>query len=378
MSFDINNQYTGKLFGQDRIGHTTPDLEASETLRPWLPIAYPAPYLPGLRQDQGHPKLANVVLSSQNLVGQDKSGALVPAGLKCGSTAAASNDYTILVYGLSDVGFAINPQTGLYVAAAGEHVVLAAPSDAVAGNVTLPNGTIVAVSAGDITFAHACNLFPTGVVRPIGCTLRNVLQYIGGIKQVSLTGGILFTMDGVVPTNYVVHNYTHEMGTAIQTEYVLRVPWIGATPNTLTTLAATDGVVGYAQGYGRTFTHFTGAPAAGQLVAASQQLGDAGNFTNYDSTKHSINDIVGRVIGVVNMINKIGFSNRVRTLWDPSRLVGPMRDPNPSSIMMGGSATGGIDYTLNLTTDAAFITAKRQGKTIHDEYGTYVLVKVSL
>ena len=63
MPVDLNNQYTGKLFGQDRIGQTTPDLELSEPLKPWLPVPYPAPYLPGLRQDQGHPKLASVVLT---------------------------------------------------------------------------------------------------------------------------------------------------------------------------------------------------------------------------------------------------------------------------------------------------------------------------
>ena len=47
MPVDLNNQYTGKLFGQDRIGQTTPDLELSEPLKPWLPVPYPAPYLPG-------------------------------------------------------------------------------------------------------------------------------------------------------------------------------------------------------------------------------------------------------------------------------------------------------------------------------------------
>ena len=82
---DVNGQYYGQLYGQDRIGQTTPDLESSEWLRPWLPIAYPAPYLPTLRQDQGHPKLASIVIGAHQIVGQDKNGGLVPAGLFCGT-----------------------------------------------------------------------------------------------------------------------------------------------------------------------------------------------------------------------------------------------------------------------------------------------------
>ena len=127
MAFDINNQYTGNLFGRDRIGHTTPDAEATECLRPWLPVPYPAPYLPTARQDQGHPVLANVVLSSQQLVGQDSSGAFVPAGLFCGSQESdpghisnAAGLYCALKYSQGDVGFAYNAITGNLVAAAGE------------------------------------------------------------------------------------------------------------------------------------------------------------------------------------------------------------------------------------------------------------------
>src|SRR5271170_5050086 len=113
MAFDINNQYTGNLFGRDRVGHTTPDAEATECLRPWLPVPYPAPYLPTIRQDQGHPVLANVVLSSNQLVGQDGSGAFVPAGLFCGTQATESlgGQYCVLKYSATDVGFAYNANT---------------------------------------------------------------------------------------------------------------------------------------------------------------------------------------------------------------------------------------------------------------------------
>jgi hypothetical protein len=86
----------------------------------------------------------------------------------------------------------------------------------------------------------------------------------------SLAGGILYRLEGLNPIGFQVMNYMHEMGTAIQTQYVLKVPWIGATPNTLQQDATTDGIQGYVQGYGRTFAHFTGLPTTGAGVTFSQ------------------------------------------------------------------------------------------------------------
>ena len=87
--FDVNNNYRGTFFGADRIGHTTPDPDASEPLRPFLPVQYPAPWLAGKRRDEGHPVGAQVVISAGQLVGLDKSGALVPAGMISGTQAAS-------------------------------------------------------------------------------------------------------------------------------------------------------------------------------------------------------------------------------------------------------------------------------------------------
>lgn len=392
MAFDINNTYTGNLFGRDRIGHTTPDAEATELLRPWLPLPYPAPYLPAKRQDQGHPVLANVVLSSQYLVGQDASGGIVPAGLFCGNTGsvaghATGGGYCALKYGSNDVGFTYNAITGLPVAAAGEVAVLASPSNGANTDIlTFQDGSTYAVTSGDLTTSQACALFPMGVVKPIGCTLRNVFQYLGGVTITSTTGGMQYSLNGVIPVKFQVHNYMHEMGTAIQTEYVLRVPWIGALPTTISTLASGDGVTGYAQSnYGRSFVHFTGASGTGggklaygnKVVASRASLGeDAGHFAPYDSTIHDLSDVAGRIIGIMNMYPIRDFANRVRTLWDPSRLVGPIKDPNPASIQMGGSATAGIDYALNLGTDGVFRQAFNQGKTLHNEYSTYVMILI--
>jgi hypothetical protein len=464
MSQDVHGQYTGKMFGQDRIGHTTPDLEASDSYRPWLPVAFPAPYLPGLRQDQGHPKAATKVLSSQMVVGLDKSGALVPAGLFCGlqangavlipsgvvvsasntvltltvankcavgefvkitdstgsspydglvlacqsgtntttivltisvgadgaKTAAnftvqsqAGGEYCILHYGTGSIdAFAVNPASSVGAAVvANSHVALAVPADAVNGTiVTLPDGTAITISTADISFATACDLFPTGVARPIGLATRDVYQYIGGVSVKSNAGGILYTLDPMNPIGFQVHNYTHEMGTAIQTDYVVRVPFVGATRGYLAALAITDSVSGYAPGYGLSFTHFTGDPKQGGLVVAAQGLQDAGNFATYDASKHTLADVCGRVIGVINMVDKIGYMARVKTLWDPSRMVGPYKDPNPASTMMGGSATGGLPYDINLTTDGLYKLYKDQKKTVTGKaaLGTYVLIRILL
>lgn len=380
MAFDVNNQYTGNLFGRDRIGHTTPDAEATECLRPWLPVPYPAPYLPSIRQDQGHPVLANVVLSSNQLVGQDTSGAFVPAGLFCGTQALKSlgGQYCALKYAASDVGFAYNAITGNIVAAAGEVAVIAAPTDGSdSDTITFYDGTTYSLQSGNVAAAKACALFPgtNGRVKPIGMCIRNVFQYLGGVDFSSTTPTLVYKLNGVIPIKFKVHNYMHEMGTAIQTAMVIRLPWIGANPGTLSSLATGDGVGGYIQSnYSRSFVHFTGAPTFGQMVMGSTDLGDAGNYTDWDGI--SVDDICGRIVGIQNMYPIRDYANRVRTLWDPSRLVGPIKDPNPSSIMMGGSATGGIDYQLNLGTDGVFKKAYDQGKTLHNEYSTYVLVKV--
>jgi len=553
MPIDVNGQYYGQLYGQDRIGQTTPDLESSEWLRPWLPIAYPAPWLPTLRQDQGHPKLAGIVIGAHMLVGKDKNGGLVPAGYASGTTQikADGGQYCVVVYSAADVGFAYNPQTSKLVASAGEYAVLAAPADGVVGDVvTLPNGITVTIKASDLDFAWKCDLFPYGlaslsgvdvstvstavpidapvitastlsagatvtfaaaagtdnlfgeidftvagvpvsvkllantsivdtvtainaaitaaataltaqatadtaagntagattataqaalltgtvaaqggvgftnqiiltgpvdatvagtnavaitnialddigtastaityaygICRPIGCAVRNVYQYIGGVNvganvtafATTSATGINYVLDGVVPVGFIVMNYMHEMGTAIQTQFVLKLPWIGATPTTLTTLASNDGVVGYVQAFGRTFTHFTGSGFAPGTGIAACSGADAGNFTLYNPAIHTPMDIVGRVLDVQNLV-PVGFLNRVRTLFDRP-MVGPMVDPNPAAIRMGGSATGGIPYHISVTTDAIFKRAYDQGKQLHPEYSTHVIVRVNL
>src|ERR1039458_10073811 len=98
------------------------------------------------------------------------------------ATKALGGQYCVSAYAPADVKFAFNAQSGARVTAAGQYAVLAAPSDGEAGDqVTLPSGQVITIQAGDLAFALTCDLFSTGKVRPIGCAVRNVYQYIGGV-----------------------------------------------------------------------------------------------------------------------------------------------------------------------------------------------------
>jgi hypothetical protein len=398
MSFDINNNYRGTFYGKDRMGFITPDVDASESLQPYLPVSYPAPWLPILRRDEGHPVAGGVVISKGMNVGVDKSGGLVPAGLLSGNTGNGGA-YCVVVYGSDDIGFTVNPATGNKVAAAGEYAVLACPNDATAGDTsaavtnssalskaTLPAG--VTITSGDITAGKACTIIPGGTARAIGYALRNVFQYLGGVNVITTTGGIQYLHDSMNPANYTIHNYMHEMGTAIRTDFVLRLPWIGANQGTINGYATTDSIAGFAgtTSWNMSFAHFTGASGSatgtlfpGASVVASDRLGaaDAGHFAPYNSTIHTADQIIGRVLGVESLYPIRDLQDRVRTQFDRANsLVGPFKESHPVQMMMGGSATRGLDYQVNLSGNGIFRLASDQGKTIRPEYATYVYVRV--
>lgn len=388
MPLDLNNNYSGAMFGTDRKGFTTPDADSSETLRPFIPLAYPAPWLPGRRRDDAHPVGAQVVLSSHQLVGQDKSGGFVPAGLFSGDQgtkggAATGEGYCAIKYGADDVGVAHNPRTGNLVAVAGETEFLAAPDNGATNDViTFPDGSTASPTASQLSFALACDMFPTGVARPIGYVIRNAWQFLGGVTIEDTTNGIKYSLQTVVPVKFQVHNYMHEMAIPVQTSFCLRLPWIGALPDTLATLAAGDSVANYVQSnFSRSFSHFTGVPKLGGLVVPSR-LGagfDAGNYSDYDAAAHGIDDIVGRVIGIEKMYPIRDGLDRVRSQFEgASSHRGPFTEPNWQTGQMAGSATRGLDYALHVTTNGLFRAALDQGKTIKDEYVSYVYVKVSV
>lgn len=458
MAFDQNNNYLGVYYANnDRLGFNTPDPDASSILRPFLPVSYPAPWLPTKRPDLAHPVGANKVMSVGYLVGVDKSGGLIPAGYFSGDTGRGG-PYCLVKYGKEDVGWAHNPQTGAVVQAEGEYALLAAPTEAQAGDsgvtgTITQGGTTVVVDAGtdenlakimvgqkitfenvaqvftvatevvenqgtktftveeeadaavgtaakilfvapvvdgvtlkatDIAFAKTCDLIPGGTARAIGFAIRDVYQYIGGVTVSSTTGGMTYTLDGVIPTKFKVHNYKHEAGNAIQSCFVLRLPWIGATPTTLQTLATNDGLPYVQTDFSRSFVHFTGtmgnAPGQlfrGCLVVPSTFPGDQGHYMPFDPAKHSIDNKVGRVIGIEYMYPIRDYMDRVRTQFDRAQsFVGPFATANPVTGMMGGSATRGMDTAISYTTNGIFRVALDNGKTIRPEYGTYVYVAV--
>jgi hypothetical protein len=350
-----------------------------------------------------------VVLSTGHLVGLDQSGALIPAGLFCGTQAdkAYGGQYCLVVYGADDVGFAMNPQKGTTVQSAGEYVVLACPADAVgetsvvAGDtVTLPNGTVIHIQPSDIAFAESCTLVPGGYSRPIGYCVRNVFQYLGGVNILNaspFTGGIQYVLDGVNPVGFRAHNYMHEMGTAIATKFVIRVPWIGPTLTSLQTWANANLTgLGYVQtDFSRSFAHFTATAGsalgdlfAGCSVVASRGAGsgtpavacDSGNYAPYNPNVNYPDEICGRVLAVEHIYPILDYANRVRTQFErANEQIGPFREPNAVIGLMGGSATRGIDYAINLSTNGLFRLAKDNNQVANvPAYAyTYVYIHIS-
>jgi hypothetical protein len=459
MAFDQNHSYTGTFVANnDRLGFNTPDPDASDILRPYLPVSYPAPWLPTKRQDLAHPIGANKIMSVGYLVGQDKSGALIPAGYFSGDTGEGGS-YCLVKYESVDYGWAHNPKDGKVVDSGSNYCLLAAPSEAQVGDSNL-TGTIekdakivtiaagadaadvakvmpgqkitiagladkltvatkpvtaesvttftvkeaasaavavaaaityeapvvdgITLTAADIAFAKACDLIPGGVARAVGYAIRDIYQYVGGVEVSATTGGMSYKLDGVIPTKFKIHNYKHEAGNAVQTCFVLRLPWIGATPTKLQELAAADSLSYTQTDFSRSFVHFTGEMGnklgnlfVGAAVVPSTLAGDAGHYMPFDPAKHSIDSKVGRVIGVEAMYPIRDYMDRVRTQFDRANsFVGPFRTANPVTGMLGGSATRGMDTTISYATNGLFRTALDAGKTIHPEYGTYVYVAV--
>lgn len=311
------------------------------------------------------------------------------AGLGVTATSALAGKYCVVAYSQYDVGCVYNPQTGLFVQVAGERVVIACPADAAVGDlVTLPNGSVITVSANDITFALACTLIPGGKAKALGYAIADVFVYLGGVNILSTVGGLSYILLTQRPDLMQITNYMHSAGTAIKTHFVLRMPWIGATPSTLQQLAATDGLVGYTQtDFSRSFVHFTGAKGntvgtfflGCSVVPSTAGFGtDAGNYAPFDPLQGDASDICGRVLGVELMYPIRDYVDRVRTQFGrASEFLGPRMDPNPVTFGMGGSATKGMDFAISLGTNGIFPKVVHQGKPQHGEYSTYVLVHVN-
>ena len=194
MALDGYNRYTGTGRPVDDMGETTPEVEVSESIRPWGKFM-PAPYLPVGRFDVH--KRANVVLSVGTPVGLDAVGSLVPAGIPDGHTFEFdSEDYRTGMFATR------RPDTGAAVTSAQTEVKCA-------------QGLL-----------GASGLLATDVekfVRPIGVTSYNVFSHEGGV---SFTGWPSYVLTHSNPINYSQHNTMSQDLVAITCDYCLLVPYV--------------------------------------------------------------------------------------------------------------------------------------------------------
>ena len=168
MATDTYNRYSGTGRPVDDMGETTPQVELSESERPWIK-ALPAPYLPVTRFDVH--KRGNIVLSVGTPVGLDSAGALVPAGIPGGHTFEyASNDY----------------RTGLYASRRAD------------------TGAAVTSSVTEAIMHSGLTAGTTGeFIRPIGVMSYNCYSHEGGV---TFTTWPTYTLPYDNPTSYATHN----------------------------------------------------------------------------------------------------------------------------------------------------------------------------
>ncbi len=194
MALDTFNRYSGTGRPVDDMGETTPEIEVSESIRPWGKFL-PAPYLPVSRFDVH--KRANVVLSVGTPVGLDAVGSLVPAGIPDGHTFEFdSEDFRTGLFATR------RPDTGAAVTSAVTEAKTAQGLLGVSG-----------------TLATRVEKF----VRTVGLTSYNVYSHEGGV---SFTGWPSYTLQHSNPVNYAQHNTMAQDLVAITCDYCLLVPYV--------------------------------------------------------------------------------------------------------------------------------------------------------
>jgi hypothetical protein len=173
----------------ENMGHTTPDIELSDSQRPAVPFI-PAPFLPTGRFDEH--KRANIVLSAGTPVALDRAGSMVPAGTPVGH----AYDYSS-----NDV------RTGL---------AAVKRADTGANITSATNGVVMASGLGGDRPGH--------MLRSIGVVSYNAYQFEGQV------GGTWpsYTTDYDNPANFPIHNTQAQPETlvAVTCDYVLEVPYI--------------------------------------------------------------------------------------------------------------------------------------------------------
>lgn len=409
MSQDTFGRYTGVGRDYNELGSTTPQVELSESERPFFP-GLPAPYLPATRFDDH--KRANIVLSAGTPVALDSAGAMVPAGIPGGHAFT----YSALDYTTGRVATR-RADTGAAVAAASTYVMHSGLT------------------------AHAVGEF----LRPIGIVSYNVYGHEGGGTY---TGWPTYTLNYDNPVSYAVHNTMAQDLVAITCDYVILVPYVsgrnllsdtvkmfdnsanevdvlssraksfvfahdeligtytnlsgahkvafispangtgdngvsGSGVLTGTAAALTYAATGSAAGAAVNITAegwhilYTADPAkyvvieteAGKTTGAGTgnitfaaatpiQPGDfvkcrIGKFVKYDPLVDSPDEIIGQALRVDKSVVGKSYMDKVKTAYD--------RATNPAH-MMAGSATRGVPQALHLVTDGAwrqYITKKK-------------------
>lgn len=188
----MTQSYSATFKTWDHVGNITPNVEYSEAVRPhgeyivadWLPVG---------RYEKHYENY--FVVSAGKIVAFDRTGCVVPAGLKV-AFATASGDQ--LTYAAADVTEGtIDLTTGVAVTAAGGY--------------TRAELSTALIARGLIDAGENAEDF---ISFPVGVAPYNYLQWAGG--------------DGFNPANYRRHNYNMQHRIAILCKYVVEMPLVPA------------------------------------------------------------------------------------------------------------------------------------------------------
>jgi hypothetical protein len=187
------NLYSANHKVWDHVGNITPNVEYSEAHRPHGEYI-PADWLPVGRYEKHYENY--FVVSSGKVVAFDRTGRVVPAGLK---VAFATTSADQLTYATTDVTEGvIDLTTGVAVTAAGGY--------------TRTQLTAALIARGLIDAGENAEDF---ISCPVGVAPFNYLQWAGG--------------DGFNPADNRQHNYNMQHRVAILCKYVIEMPLVPAS-----------------------------------------------------------------------------------------------------------------------------------------------------
>lgn len=251
------NNYVANHKQWDHVGSITPDIEISEGIRPAEEFK-PAGWLPVQRYDKHYEEW--FVVSAGKVVALDKTGRVVPAGLKI-ALAVGSGD--VLTYTQDDVdNKVVDLTTGIAVTAATGY--------------TRAELDTAMTNLGLISSSEAPEDF---ISAPIGLAPYNYWQWAGG--------------DGFNPAQYRNHNHNLQHQVAVLCDFYIELPLVPGVVDTAEALA-TAAQYGSANAYSYAAT--TNLPASNTTrtpISFTEGVGAPGDvatrFTNEVST---IDDVI--------------------------------------------------------------------------------------